>query len=322
MKIRTHCTHCLAAAVAALLCTGTALADQAQPIATPEVFAPGEISGPSPVDCLAFTPDGRTVFFDQQSWPNGMIMVSHRDGGHWMMPRIAPFSGQWHDHDPAVAPDGSFVIYTSDRPDRPGGEPLRGGHLWRVQRDGNRWSAPVRLPDTINSNARIFAPAVDAHGDIYFQRSDPPDSAFHIYRSALVDGRYQAPVRQALGPVDAHEQDPAIAPDESFIVFDADYAGKDNPDRLYIAFREGDHWSAPVDLAETINRYQPWGSHLGPDGRTLYFTSNHALDVHYPRSPAQAQADLARMRAWDNGTNHIWSVSLTPWLDAHRAPRD
>jgi hypothetical protein len=25
------------------------------------------------------------------------------------------------------------------------------------------------------------------------------------------------------------------------------------------------------------------------------------------------------MRAWDNGNNHIWSVSLAPWLDAHRA---
>lgn len=288
----------------------------------PVIFAPGEISGPSPVDCLTFTPDGRTVFFDQQSWPNGMIMVSHREGGRWTAPRIAPFSGQWHDHDPSVAPDGSFVVYASDRPDHSGGEPLHGGHLWRVQRQGSGWGAPERLPDAINSNDKIFAPAVTANGDLYFQRRDPPGNAFHIYRSALVGGRYQAPVLQELGPANAHEQDPAVAPDESFIVFDANFAGGDKPDRLYIAFREGDHWSAPVDLGDAINRYQPWGSHLGPDGGTLYFTSNHALDVKYPRSPAQAQADLARMRAWDNGTNHIWSVSLAPWLDAHRAARD
>src|SRR5690242_1617401 len=314
-------TRHLAAAVAAIVCASAAFANQIQPIATPEVFAPGQISGPAPVDCLTFTPDGKTVFFDQQSWPDGMIMISHRDGARWTPPQIAPFSGQWYDHDPAVAPDGSFVIYTSDRPDTPGGEPLHGGHLWRVLRQGDGWSAPVRLPDAINSNAKVFAPAVDAHGDIYFQRSDPPDQAFHIYRSALVDGHYQAPVRQDLGPGDSHEQDPAVAPDESFIVFDAGITGADKPDRLYIAFRDGDHWGAPVDLGDAINRYEPWGSHLGPDARTLYFTSNRALGVHYPRSPAQAQADLARMRAWDNGTNHIWSVSLAPWLDASRDAR-
>src|SRR5690242_13353510 len=186
---------------------------RATQLSTPAIFAPGEISGPSPVDCLTFMPDGGTVFFDQQSWPNGMIMVAHREGDHWTTPRIASFSGQWHDHDPAVAPDGSFVIYTSDRPDAAGGESLHGGHLWRAQRQGDGWSAPVRLPDIVNTNTRIFAPAVDAHGDVYFQRSDPPDRTFHIYRSAFVDGHYQSPVRQELGPSNGHEQDPAIAPD-------------------------------------------------------------------------------------------------------------
>jgi hypothetical protein len=52
----------------------------------------------------------------------------------------------------------------------------------------------------------------------------------------------------------------------------------------------------------------------------LYFTSNYTAKVSYPRSPAQARADLARMRAWDNGNNHIWRVSLAPWLAAKRTP--
>ena len=25
-------------------------------------------------------------------------------------------------------------------------------------------------------------------------------------------------------------------------------------------------------------------------------------------------------RAWDNGVNHIWRLSLAPWLAAHRSP--
>ena len=287
--------------------------------ATPEIFAPGTISGPSGVDCLIFAPDGNTVYFDQQAHWNGFIMESNRVGDSWSTPRIAPFSGQWQDHDPAMAPDGSFLVYTSNRADVAGGPALRGGHLWRVDRRGDGWGAPVRLPDAVNDAPSIYAPSVAANGDVYYQRRDEPEHQFHLYRTAYRNGRYQTPQRLALGDPAAHELDPAIAPDQSFIVFDANYADKDKPDHLYIAFGNGDGWSAPIDLGNAVDRYQPWGSHLGPDGRTLYFTRNYAAKVDYPRSSAQARTDLERMRAWDNGNNHIWSVSLAPWLDAHHA---
>lgn len=285
----------------------------------PQIFAPGSISGPSGVDCLTFAPDGAAVFFDQQAGWNGFIMESHRIGDGWSAPRVAPFSGQWLDHDPAMAPDGSFLVFTSNRSDVAGGQPLHGGHLWRVDRNGNGWRTPVRLPDVVNDAPHIYAPSVAANGDVYYQRMDEPGHQFHLYRTAYRNGRYQTPQRLALGDPAAHELDPAIAPDQSFIVFDADYADKNKPDHLYIAFRNGDGWSAPIDLGDAVDRYQPWGSHLGPDGRTLYFTSNYTAKVDYPRSSTQARTDLERMRAWDNGNNHIWSVSLAPWLDAHHA---
>jgi Tol biopolymer transport system component len=288
-------------------------------LATPEIFAPGTISGPSGVDCLTFSPDGNTVYFDQQAGWNGFIMESHRVGSGWSTPQIAPFSGQWQDHDPAMAPDGSFLVYTSNRAAVAGRPALHGGQLWRVDRRGDGWGEPQRLPDAVNVGSSVYAPSVAANGDVYYQRRDDATHEFHLYRTAWRDGHYQPPQRLALGDSAAHELDPAIAPDQSFIVFDANYAGKDKPDRLYIAFRDGDGWSAPVDLGNAVNRYEPWGSHLGPDGRTLYFTSNYTAKVGYPRSPAQARADLARMRAWDNGNNHIWRLSLAPWLAAHRA---
>jgi hypothetical protein len=307
-------------AVAAAACLAVSSAPAA-PLATgqPALFAPGVISGPSGVDCATFSPDGNTVYFDQQAGHDIMIMMSQRVAGTWTTPVIAPFSGRWIDHDPWLAPDASFLVLTSNRPDTAGAQPLHGGHLWRINRVDGHWGEPIRLPDSVNATRLTFAPSVAADGSVYYQQRSPtPGSQFHLYRSAYRDGHYQAPVLQKLGPADAHEQDPAIAPDQSFIVFDADYAGKDQPDRLYIAFRENDHWGRPIDLGDAVNDYQPWGSHLGPDARTLYFTSGHTMKVSYPRTPAEAQADLARMRAWDNGNNHIWSISLAPWLDAHR----
>lgn len=309
-----------------LCMAASAIADTREPV--PEIFAPGVVSGPANEDSVAFSPDGHTVFFDRISWPNAVILESHKIGHVWSEPRIAPFSGQWLDHDPAIAPDGSFIVFTSNRPDTPGGKPLdavmangkvrpgSGGHLWRVDRKGDGWGEPVRLPDTVNSSSRTYAPSIAADGSVYFQRPGDDDE-FRLFRTQYKDGAYQPPEPVALGDPAAHKLDPAIAPDQSFIVFDADFAGKGKPDRLYIAFRESDGWGVPIDLGDTVNVGDPWGSHLGPDGRTLYFSSHRAERISYPRTLEQAQRDLERMQAWDNASENIWSVSLAPWLDGH-----
>lgn len=304
------------AAVATVLAcaSGTALAGPMQP----RVFAPGEISSAAGVDCVTFMPDGKTVFFRQGPWSDGMIMVSHKVGGRWSRPAIAPFSGEWLDHDPAVAPDGSFIVYASNRPATNGGKALRGGQLWRVDREGGGWSDPIRLSDSVNFGTHVHAPSVAANGDLYFQSRDNPSSQFHLYRSAWRDGKYQKSVRLDLMPDGMHELDPAIAPDGSFIVFDAGRNDSSEADHLYLAFREHAGWGTPIDLGDAIDTYQPWGAHLGPDGTTLYFTGSYATRADWPRTRVQAERDLARTRAWDNGTSHVFSISLAPWLDAHR----
>lgn len=269
----------------------------------PAPFAPDVISGPTGVDCLSFTPDGTVAVLDEEGKHQSTIAISRRTAQGWSPPQTAPFSGRWMDHDPAVAPDGSYLIFTSNRPDAAGDKALRGGHLWRVNRVGRTWSAPVRLPDGVNFGQHIFAPSMAANGDVFFISNDNPSHDFHIYRTARHDGRYASAVQLQLGPAGAHELDPAIAPDESFIVFDANYAGKGEADHLYIAFAEGTKWSTPVDLGPGVDRYQPWGSHLGPDGYTLYFTSDAAVGSSGPRTRA----------------NHIWSVDLTAWLGPSRA---
>lgn len=259
----------------------------------PRPFAPEAISGGTGVDCLTFAPDGDTAVLDIEGNHSSTIAISRRTGDGWSAPRTAPFSGRWIDHDPAAAPDGSYLIFTSNRPDATGGKSFRGGHLWRVDRAGRSWGAPSRLPDAVNFGQHIYAPSIAANGDVFFISNDNPAHDFHIYRAMWRGGHYLEAAQLSLGPQGAHELDPAVAPDESFIVFDANYAGRSAPDHLYIAFADGDHWSSPVDLGATVDRYQPWGSHLGPDGHTLYFTSNVATG----RAAGSA--------------NHIWSVDLT-----------
>src|SRR6185312_1085369 len=244
------------------------------------------------------------------------IVISHKVKGVWSRPEIAPFSGQWYDHDPAVSPDGKFIVFPSKRPAKDGGTPV--GGLWRVDRKGDGWGTPWRLPDGVNVSERIYAPSIAADGSLYFIHPDT-DGIQHIFRSQYKDGAYQPGVRQMLGDASTHQKDPAIAPDESFVVFDTDVGSKKDVDRLFIAFREGDHWGTPVDLGDAVNAdNNPWGAHVSADGKTLYFNSDRSIKVVYPRTPEQAKQDFARLMSWDDGESNIWSIPLAPYIAAHK----
>jgi Tol biopolymer transport system component len=298
------------------------------PVEQPQVFAPGVISGPAGEACPAFTPDGNTVYFDVGS----MILVSHREHGTWSKPAIAPFSGQWLDHDPAMSPDGSYLVFVSNRPIQPGADALgatvhgkfmpgRGGHLWRVDRKGDGWGTPVHLPEAVNASDRTYAPSIAADGSLYFIHPDQ-QGVFHIYSSAFAHGAYQPAALVSVGDPSAATYDPAIAPDQSFMIFNLSTSKTGDMGGFQIAFREGDHWGKPIDLGEAINgkpgKWSQWGAHIGPDRHTLYYTSDRRTELTFPLAPEQAKAALSRMESWDNGSDNIWYVSLGPWLDGHQ----
>lgn len=238
-------------------------------------------------DTLAFTPDGRTVFFDRSQGSKKTILVSHEAAGHWTQPKVAPFSGRWFDQDPVVAPDGSFLLFDSDRPVKAGAKALTqdyfvggkapGSNIWKVERVRGHWGAPVWLGPVINSDPFVDFPSIAADGTLYFIRWDRAARIMHIYRSQYDSGRYLPPVRVGLGDPAVSTHDPAVAPDQSFMVFDYGKV-KGGLGRLCISFRHGDHWSKPLDLGRTVNRNLPWGSHLAPDGKTIYFTDQAGIE--------------------------------------------
>ncbi|GGY30748.1 hypothetical protein GCM10008098_25390 [Rhodanobacter panaciterrae] len=286
----------------------------------PTIFAPGAIAGTDDDGAAAFTPDGATVYF-MRGTDSFTLMESHRDGDHWSKPKAAPFSGHWRDLDPSMAPNGSFLLFVSNRPAASGSSPIdavsagkhyagRGMHLWRVDRQGDHWGVPVRLPDAVNSCSMTFAPSIAVDGSIYFIGCAAPAGNLQLLRSVYRDGHYLAPYAVKLGDAGMQIRDPAIAPDRSFIVISTKPTGSQQPYRLAIAFHTPTGWSAPRDLGDTVNGGKhSMGAQLGADHRTLYFYSDRRL----PPSDPDATA------TWNNGADHIWQVSLAPWLDAHRA---
>lgn len=322
-NVRSMSVAPVCAAMAALALWAAPGASQA---AQPTVFAPGVISGPANDLSPAFTPDGKTVFFTRANSSQSVILVSHWSRGAWTTPSIAPFSGTWRDLEATMAPDGSYLIFASNRPATPDGKALDayyngaaqpgvGGNLWRVDRTPNGWSAPHRLPDVINDNGAIFSPSIAADGSLYFMKPVGAQTRFHIFRARFSNGAYEAPVAV---PIDAGDSvgdyDPAVAPDESFIVFSSARM-KANGTSLFIARKQGAAWGRPVFMGAAVSPPQSNDieSRLGPDHRTLYFSSRREVPSG-AQTGIRPEKGLEMMDAWNNGLANIWQVSLDSWL--------
>jgi hypothetical protein len=298
----------------------------------PEIFAPGVISGPAHDLAPAFTPDCKTVFFGRANNLQSAIVISHRTDGAWSQPQIAPFSGEWYDLEPTMAPDGSFLVFASNRPAVDGGAALEtvysggkqiGGNLWRVNRQGSGWGRPQRLPDTVNASSSTWTPSLAADFTLYFMTNDATTGRFRLFRSPFRNGMYQKAEPLAFSDGRSDDVDPAVAPDESFLVFSSDRnssaaGGKPRVKHLFIVLKKNGLWGEPTPIRFTDDvgtADSEIEARLGPDQRTLYFSSRRTVAVSFPRSRIQAQTDQDRMLSWDNGNANIWFISLTPWLN-------
>jgi len=254
-------------------------------IDAPKLFPP-EAEWPTGSDASpAFTPDGRTVFFTHAVGTARTIMMSHLRDGTWSRPEVAPFSGTWRDVEPAMAPDGTYLVFISNRPAEAGGKALdgffggaarpgAGGNIWRVDRQGGagrEWSTPVRLPSIVNSHSAIYSPALAQDGSVYFNQPDPITKKSHIYRAQSTRDGFLAPVPLGISHGEVADFDAAVAPDESFVVFSSvrPPAPPGQP-VLFISFRKAGDWTAPAVLEPVTAGLE---ARLSPDLATLYFST-------------------------------------------------
>jgi Tol biopolymer transport system component len=285
---------------------------------TPSIFAPGVISSGSNDGAPTFSPDGRTLYFERTNGKMIAILESSRVGGRWLKPELASFSGVYADQQPAMSPDGRYMLYASGRAlgDK------RVSHIYRVERSPTGWSAPVELSPEINFATRVFKPSVAANGDIFFMadigQSGPPKwRLFDSKRTAA--GYAKAQPLPFSGPDDG-DVDPFVAPDGSYLIFSSNSRSemKDGHEHLFMVTRRGSRWSAVRPLRYTGD---DWGADDGEaqvsrDGLTLYFTSGRVTPWDQPRSRAKTAAALARMDVWDNSNSNVWMLPLADYRPA------
>jgi Tol biopolymer transport system component len=270
------------------------------------------------------------MFFTRSNGQWSAILESHRVRGRWSKPVVAPFSGEWSDSSPGIAPDGSYIVFVSQRPvfatsaaaeharDR------RVANLWRSDRTGSGWTVPVHLPDAVNIGDSIWKPSIAANGNLYFVAISK-EGGKRLFRSEFRNGAYQPAAPLSFSDGTTLDVDPEVAPDESFLVFcSAGRKSGNSLDQLYLVARTAAGWG-PVVAMHYAGDDRPAPStddepHLGPDRRRVYFASDRPFAVDYPRTRTRSQQELRMFEryGWFGGFASVWSIPLAPYLEAAR----
>jgi hypothetical protein len=317
-------------AVAACLATALAALPTARAAGRGELLGPGTISTGLQETSVALTRDGNTLYFMRSDFAEAddTILVAHRADGRWSPPRVAAFSGQWHDSEPTLSPDGRRLYFVSNRPLRPGGMPVTatmdgrsfpGTNLWYVERQADgRWGAPVHVDGALNDGAMIYNPSVAANGDIYFSahRADS-GKAYQIYVAR--DHGHAAPERLPLGAPAHNRMDPAIDPQGRFLLYAGDEGDALGRADIYIVFRRPDgRWARPEHLGDGINsRALENAPSLGPAFGELFVSSNRRDEVRYPKPRDDAASLRQRLQSPLNGSRNLWRFDISGVLRAH-----
>lgn len=253
---------------------------QKKPGKIPEVFAENALLTPfAPHGTLVFSPDGNEMIWCHQAMPIQAMWYMTRDNGVWQRPVIAPFTDpelDYADGSPCFSQDGMRIYYHSHRPSVEGGEREEDSNIWYVEKTGGGWGKPINMRSPVNGEREEYGPFICESGNLYFIRAEYEDSfgASDVYVSELIDGKYSDP--KNLGNSvngQSHELTPAVAPDESYIIFASNrpfFFGQDL--NLYVSYRKADgSWTEAVDLGRMVNSGQGWHPSISPDGEYIFY---------------------------------------------------
>ncbi len=243
----------------------------------PEIFAPGIVSTHHYDHSAAIvSSDGQSIFWSPVYTSRGDFIFSMRKGADgWSTPEILPFCavGSTSMY-PTLSKDGRKLFFTSDRA-LPGQEPGIEMNIWVSEREGDQWSEPelVGFP-----GGNEYGLSIADNGTLVFMADyEGGEGSSDLYRSTFENGRYASP--ENLGPAinsKYYEDEPFIAPDESYLLFASLRPQEPNQGRLYISQRNKDRsWSQPQAFS---SRLQMPGQfrfpQISPDGKFLFFANN------------------------------------------------
>lgn len=217
---------------------------------------------------VAMRPDGAELFYTVIAAGPQILQSVWRDG-RWQAPVRAAFSDVGFNTEPSFSPDGRSLFFVSTRP------PSKGTDIWKVERDGDHWSAPIHLDAAVNGDGYEFHPQATANGDLYFAAPDRAgglgDADLYVARfrgAAYLPAENLGASVNSAGP----DWDPYVSPAGDILIFKSERPGGFGGRDLWISKYKQGGWTVPRNLGPAINTADDEDSaELTPDGRYLIF---------------------------------------------------
>ena len=250
-----------------------------------EIFAPGIISNPDSRDLMhGFFDEGKLFILYRYpldfkgDWTKQPFILMKQIDGQWTEPYESKLTGKPWFYNLESASEGKQVIFAWTK-NIDGSGPPRELYLWKSTKTQKGWTEPARFKDPINTGFDTW-PSLSRDKALYFFSRRPGGmGGFDIYRSVPDNGEYKE-VQNLGNAINTSyiEEDPYIAPDGSYLLFDSDRPGGYGGLDLYIAWRKKDGtWSTPVNLGERVNsKHAENRAYMSHDGKYLFFTSNRS----------------------------------------------
>ncbi|PLX22739.1 MAG: hypothetical protein C0597_02000 [Marinilabiliales bacterium] len=190
--------------------------------------------------------------------------------------------------EPSISNDGKKIFFCSSRPESVN-DTVLDQNIWYSEKTNVGWSIPICLDRNINSEAREGHPSVSDNHTIYFHVVT--DDSYDIFKSEFKNGQYlkREKLDSQINSDKYIEGEPAIAPDESYLLFISTnrqdrVAINENICDIYISFKDPKgSWTKarclPKDILSESEENWPMITH---DGEYIFFSSNRNNPNHFP----------------------------------------
>jgi Tol biopolymer transport system component len=251
---------------------------------TPEIFAPRIVSKEGDQGRLFIAPDGSEIIYWEREPVNGKMRIISilNKGGVWSAPEVLPFSEEYVNMEPCLAPDGKKMFFVSNRPRSGKGEGEKFPDLWMVEKTAGKWGEPRNLGGPVNRLDIVVQPFYTVDNKLYFCGENADRSSGGVYVSQYSGNGFSEPKRLEGDISSGPFSGPCVSPDSRMLILHARKdGGRFRKGDLYVSFRdEAGNWGEPVSLGEAVNtEKEEYGATFSPDGRYLFFS--RAGDIYW-----------------------------------------